>query len=573
MIPGVTDERTSPGEKEVFNLIAAGNDDWTILYALDLAPWNRGLRTEIDFVVLIPATGILCVEVKSQELIRFDGVRWQPKTITRSPFKQAADGRFAFYRGLSRIAPQYSHVPVVHMCIFPRSQFRVAPNLSIHTWESMDSSVFRSIEDGTSFCNELQSRTLKSIDNDPTLQHLQHRLSKTQINSIVNFCLPIHRYRPDLRDVIRQRELEAEQLLTVQQKPVLQLVESNRRVVVSGPAGTGKTLIAMEVARRIAQTGRRVALLCYNQLIGDWMKLNVSESQFSTPSLIVGRAIQIMATMAEIPIPKSPSADFWSVELPTQLEERLTDPDFTLVANFDYLVVDEAQDLMARPNLWQCLSKFLVGEMTNGEFAIFGDFEHQILSNRSFVQDAMAELNLQSNPAHWKLTENCRNYRVVGDTAVRLSGITDNVYTEYLRIGGSIQNYDIFFYDDDKIQDERLKQWIDELRLLGYRPNEITLLSLRTDGESSAERLIRKGERLEPKWKNNSKSISYSSIQAFKGMENKVVILTDIALGDKDFHRTLFYTGMTRGTEVVRVLCEEKSQTSILNWISNRKRS
>ena len=67
LIPSFMDERTPPGERDVFNMLAAGPAEWTALHSLDLAPWNRGLRTEIDFVVIVPDRGILCVEIKSHE--------------------------------------------------------------------------------------------------------------------------------------------------------------------------------------------------------------------------------------------------------------------------------------------------------------------------------------------------------------------------------------------------------------------------------------------------------------------------------------------------------------------------
>ena len=138
MIPAFMDDHTPPGERDVFNMIASGPDDWAVLHSLDLAPWNRGLRTELDFVVIIPDTGILCIEVKSHENITFDGNRWLPETISRSPFKQASDGRHTFYRRLTDLAPEMKRVPVVHCCIFPRSPFDFGRNLSVQPWELMD---------------------------------------------------------------------------------------------------------------------------------------------------------------------------------------------------------------------------------------------------------------------------------------------------------------------------------------------------------------------------------------------------------------------------------------------------
>jgi ATP-dependent exoDNAse (exonuclease V) alpha subunit len=54
-------------------------------------------------------------------------------------------------------------------------------------------------------------------------------------------------------------------------------------------------------------------------------------------------------------------------------------------------------------------------------------------------------------------------------------------------------------------------------------------------------------------------------------LENKIIILTDVELNDTDFHRDLFYTGMTRATESVRVLCRNGSQSTLAEWIVKGK--
>ena len=84
LIPSFFDDRTPPGERDVFNMLAAGPDDWVALHSLDLAPWNRGLRTEIDFVVIVPDTGVACLEVKSHDSISFENGQWHPPEIKRS---------------------------------------------------------------------------------------------------------------------------------------------------------------------------------------------------------------------------------------------------------------------------------------------------------------------------------------------------------------------------------------------------------------------------------------------------------------------------------------------------------
>lgn len=567
MIPSFMDDDTPPGEREVFNLIAAGPDDWVVLHSLDLAPWNRGLRTEIDFLVIVPDMGILCIEVKSHESITFDGSIWHPNTITKSPFKQATNGRYTFYRRLTELLPQFKRFPVVACCIFPRSVFNLSPNLSVQPWELMDSRAFRNFNSGKAFCADLRARINLSVEADEKLNHPIHPLSQNQIETIVESCVPIQKFCPNARDEIARREVEIDKILREQQKPVLRLAELNYRVVVSGGAGTGKTLIAMEVARRWAERGQRVALLCYNQLVGNWMRQKCEQVIPRLPNLVTGRAISVMAEMSGILIPPCPPENYWEIILPQEIESRVTDPDFRAEATFDCLVLDEAQDLLARPRLWQCLNQLLSCGIEEGTFALFGDFDHQVLASRESVNNALVQLDLSGRPVHWKLSENCRNYRIIGETAVRLAGLKRPVYSEYLRTGGGANDYDIYFYKDKEDQLRRIGQYIREFKVKGYRPSEISLLSFRADHLSAAMSLKRAGYKIRPAWQQNQ-AISFASVHAFKGMENKVIILTDMVLDDLEFQRDLFYTGMTRATESVRVLCDQKSKDTILKWLA-----
>ena len=565
MIPSFMDDRTPPGERDVFNMLAPGPDHWVALHSLDLAPWNRGLRTEIDFVIVVPDTGILCVEVKSHQDIRFDGSRWHPETITRSPFKQAADGRHTFCRRLSEIAPQFRWVPIVHCSIFPRSPFDLTPNLSVQPWEVMDLRAFRRFQFATDFCADLKQRMEQCIASDGRLNVLGNPLSRNDIDALVRFCIPVQKVTPDAREEINRREELIERLLRDQQKPVLQLAELNQRVIVSGGAGTGKTLIAMEVARRAAEKGHRVALICYNQLVGNWMRQRLENAEPALPNLVVGRAIQVMAEMTNLEISDNASHDYWEVELPEKLEERLTEPDFKSAAMFDYLVLDEAQDILAKPRLWQCLMQFLVRGESEGTFALFGDFKHQVLLDREPMQRTLAAIDEDNRPVRWNLAENCRNYRIVGDTAVRLAGFIDPVYSGYVRSGGGLHNYDIFFYDDETAQINKLGQWLKEFKAQGYRPSEITLLSFRAGPLSAAARLG-SAFKVRPAWQ-AAENTGYTSVHSFKGLENKIIILTDVCLDDRDFQRDLFYTGMTRATESVRVLCGRGSREILYKWL------
>lgn len=569
MIPSFIDDISPPGERSVFGMLAAGPDDWTVLHSLDLAPWNRGLRTEIDFVVIVPSSGILCIEIKSHHDISFDGRFWSPPEIKRSPFKQASDGRHTFYRRLREIAPQFRMVPVVHLCIFPNAAFDLRPNLSVQSWELMDMRVFRAFASAAELCEDLKKRIHWSVDADGNLVPLQKPLTANQIQNIVDFCVPVQKRRPDAREEIRRRESELENLLREQQKPVLQLSKLNDRLLVTGGAGTGKTLIAIELAKRMAETGQRVALLCFNQLVGEWLKRKLGQMNPVLPNLVVGRVIQVMAELTGVCIPSNPDKSYWEDVLPAALEGRLTDPYLKAIAPFDYLVLDEAQDIFARPKLWTCLIQFISGGIKHGRYALFGDFENQVLVERMMLQQTLDALMGDVSPTRWMLSENCRNYKIIGETAVQLSGISDLIYTGYMRHGGSSSNYDIYFYATAEEQANKITEYLRDFKQQGYRPEEITILSFSAADTCAASVLKQRGYRLCPAWRQD-RCTRYCTAHAYKGLENKVIILTDVSVGEAHFHRDLFYTGMTRATESIRVLCSINSQPILLDWLKKR---
>jgi hypothetical protein len=567
LIPSFIDDHTPSGERDVFNMLANAPDEWFVIHSLDLSPWNRAKRTEIDFLAIVPKIGILCIEVKSDEDIIFDGTRWFPEKITRSPFKQACDGRQTFYRRLKQLAPELKHIPVVHCCIFTNSPFDIFENLSVQPWELMDARLFRSFNHSGDLCSKLSLMMKQSIEAELAIRPLSSPITSGQIDKVIKICLPVQKRHPGARLQIERRQVEIERLMREQQKPVLHLAASNKRVVVSGGAGTGKTFIAIEVALRAAENGLRVALLCFNQLVGDWMADKVNAAKPILPNLVTGRAIKIMAEMCGIEIPEKPTSEFWEDTLPQRIEELLTDPDFRSSAIFDYLVVDEAQDLLARPRLWSCLSQFLEGGFGCGSFVVLGDFDNQVFAEREIMEKNLFALDAIDSPSRWPLTENCRNYQIVGETALKLSGVSNSVYSGYMRSGGSLENYNISFYEYDEEQIHVIAQWIKDSKSQGYKPSEITLLSFRSDESSAANRLRTQGFKLRPAWCAGDFT-GYSSVHSFKGMENKVIILTDVAPVDREFDRNLFYTGMTRATESVRVLCDKKCQSTLFGWLT-----
>lgn len=566
MIPGYMDEDAAPGERLVYGMLASGPEDWVVVHSLDIAPWNRQHRTEIDFLVVIPDVGLLCVEVKSHPRIWVQDGTWYPLTsIKRSPFEQAVNARYALAKGLERIWPHAKTVPFGHCCIFPSADFDLGDTIANRPHELMDRRRFNAFGNDLHRCLELKEMFKTQLEEGGGQRPLDAPLSAPWIENLLHACLPVQKRPPNAREEVVRREEEALAVLREQQQPVIKLAEHNRRLVVMGGAGTGKTLIGMELARRAATRGNRVALLCFNQLVGDWMHDQMAKA--SLPNLIVGRAWKVMAELAGVQISSTPNPVYWEEELPRQLEERLTDPGFAASAQFDLLIIDEAQDVLGRPKMWECLQQFIDGGLSAGHYVILGDFEGQDLSWDGTAKETLDKLCREVGPTKWLLSENCRNYRVIGDAAVSLSGLSRATYSGYRRESGSIPtNYTPIFYDSEDDQLRKVERCILEAKADGFRPTDTTLLSMCVEERSIAARLRRNGYRIFP-CREGKEGISSASIHGFKGMENKVIIVTDIDLKGNDNERDLFYTALTRATERVRVLCSNESMPKFLDWM------
>ena len=75
MIPPHWHDKTPSSERRVFDLLqnGPGTEEWVVLHSLNLKQSGTRPYGEVDFVALIPASGILCLEVKGGRVGCKDG--------------------------------------------------------------------------------------------------------------------------------------------------------------------------------------------------------------------------------------------------------------------------------------------------------------------------------------------------------------------------------------------------------------------------------------------------------------------------------------------------------------------
>ena len=354
---------------------------------------------------------------------------------------------------------------------------------------------------------------------------------------------------------------------TDEQFEAIDHLEDNRRVLFKGPAGTGKTFLAIEAARRAVRAGRSVALLCFNSLLASWLKHEAEsiaqEAKARSISFYVGSFSGLMLSIAKINVPAAANQEFWGVELPMRAVDALL-TDGRDLPSFDLLLVDEAQDLLSEP-LLDVMELMLNGGLGSGCRAMFGDFERQAI-----YADKSATLGLDSlrnrtadSVSTYRLRINCRNAARIAEAVTITSGMSPG----YSRILNTADSADVepVFYRSPSHQGDLLLATIAKL-LKSFAPAEIVVLSMRADASSCVARQARDqtgchfaSYREDP---GDGASIRYSSVHAFKGLEAAAVVLTDIEGIEDDQAKALLYVGMSRARIRLHVLMHERLRSS-----------
>jgi hypothetical protein len=565
LIPQRFSEETPPGERDVFNFFAQSNAKWVVFHSVDIAPFSgqqyRIRRREIDFIAVIPDVGILCIEVKSHSRITFDGYCWQPDSIKISPFAQSSGAAATFFKALKNYWPEAKKIPVVSCCIFPNARFELTSNVQVHGCELMDSRTYRRCKDADDFTTHLKTMAVASIENASNLFKISNSLSNKDIARIIKVCQPFSTLKQSPRENIDYLELKNELLIIQQQQIVIQLFELNSKILVNGGAGTGKTLLAIMLAKKLSAIGLRVALLCHNKLVGGWLKGHFIDAD---TNVIAGPINSSMLSLCDIQVPRDPSSKFWN-GLPLQVANHF---DSNPHKKFDVLIIDEAQDILGNDDWLSSIDKILEGGLQGGKYLFLGDFENQLLFNKQNLQANLEILELEYSPTKWFLSENCRNYEEVGENAIRLAGMMESPYSNYLKKQKpSISLYEIETFVDSKDQIEIINSMIKELVNEGYQYNEITLLSFKPLSQASIKVGDQLGGSQAKRSSNESKSLILESILSYKGMENKIIIYFDIEVTNTEKCRDLMYTGITRATDAVRLFVNAKNKETLINWL------
>ena len=558
MIPDVDPasmDDDNPGEKLAYRALRDQlPGDWTIRWHYPCC-WMTGqvLRErEADFIVIAPGKGLMVIEVKSSHGFHCEDGKWfrvdreRNKTETRNPFDQASSFK---HQLVDRIAARVfegegkEDFPGIfgHMVMYPSGKIEGdLPGLSepeimvthkdMHRLKDRIDHAFRCWEGRGS-------------------RHPGQGFTGGNVNKVVHFLKDETRGVPVFAANVAEDESKIKDLTKFQFEAFKGLINKQQnRVHVTGPAGSGKTLLASWTAGYLAKEGEgEVLFTCFNRVLAEWLrKVHGTGGQFEVQHFH-GLCRQVV-TKAGLPFRPSEGGEeqeFWRSQAPRLFNDAIDELDKRgNLRRYNAIIVDEGQDFGED---WWLPLQMLLSDPGHGRLCIFSDRDQQPLYGLGG--------DYPTGLVSYELRHNCRNTRKIATYCGNI--LRKQIETSPFQPEGVAPVVKSAEGDPDRRREivrETYEQFIEE----GFRPSQIAILSplskrnpLSTlNGLSLGDVQIVGKDNGISQWRDD-KAVWGSTVKAFKGLEASCVILTDISPGDCDEEMAECYVGSSRAKHVL----------------------
>lgn len=550
MVPANPQLDKKAHEDVIFNALKRLPDDWFVLYSFKIFDpghnnYNNSSESETDFIVLIPDVGAVVIEAKSgivqfkTESFTYKGKQYPPYSWVYEsgvpmkhggPFRQARDEvhnlrTFMENRGFFWASYRMRIFSAVWFMSINDKQANAlkctsdGPRETILTFDAL---------------SEPRAAILKVVDFEAKMEKRYFNeekerlygggaLSRKELSSLINDCLytglniiPTKHWLIDVENMQLNALLEG-------QTHIIDYLEDQPTAVISGVAGSGKTLVAVEKARRESLKGHKVLFLCFNSKLRDHLA-----DAYKYPGIdfftIDGFACKVCKT---------------SISDLVLLVDRLQEPDFIDEFPYQAVIIDEAQDF-GQERAEETGIIRLLGDcmcLKDGCFYLFYDKYQVIQSSElpSYIKDADCKLTLYKN---------CRNTKKIAETSVSPLSIIPKMM-QGLESGST----PVLYLKPKDQTKTTIDSIIDGYRLKGI--TDIAILTVKTLASSSLAPFAN-GEN----YLCHGTKCLFTTARKFKGLEAEAVILIDVS--EETFfngkNSLLFYVGTSRAKFVLSVV-------------------
>ncbi len=543
--------RTNPGraaECSVYEaLLDTLSDDYSVF---GWVAWV-GRRTgdgardgEADFVIAHPEHGLLVLEVKGGA-VAFDAsagawsstdLNGRVHPLQESPFAQAARHRHELGRKLQDTPKWGGRSPTFGWAVALPDSSTPAGDLGLDGPREL------------LICHEHMGRIDERVASIGRYwqRREEHRepLGEDGVHAVRQVLAQSFQLRMPLGRVL-QEDARSIVELSEAQFGVLDGLVHNRRVLVTGGAGTGKTLLALEKAKRLARDdGFRTLLTCFNLPLAEYLRASAGD----IPLLTVRNFHELCSDFAQraghdvtVPTDGAAANIFYRETLPTLLADALT----AIPDRFDAIVLDEGQDFSATD---RAALEMTLDDRADSILYAFQDDTQAIYPDGSpWPATGMAT---------FVLTENRRNTRAIHEVLGCLAGDTGT------RAGGPPGTPQEFIVArEGREQARALSRVLHRLiKEQGVAPASIAVLVSSRRGEPPVVVDGRIGA-FEATTEHDAadERILFESVTRFKGLERDVVILTRLDPVEYISYRPMLYVGASRARTMLIVIGDEET--------------
>lgn len=506
----------SPGERAVFESLLPQLSDEDVLFAnLEISDPVEG-DVEIDLAVLLKDHGLVVIEVKGGH-ITHNGTDWiQSGPDGSHPIYPVSQARRNMYTLRDYIQRKWSLGTM-------RASWVVAfPHCNIADPKDPALPIDKIIQ---------KSQLERSLSQLKNVANKERDVPLPQYADWVNIALRniqpivVQKTNPE---AILGNNYEFIRSLTHEREMVLDQLSENNRYYVKGPAGSGKSWLAFEQAKRWTLEGKKVAVLAYNRGIVSYLHLKNEELPECQRINWIGTFhdfASYIGSFAGNPKNFSDEVDRYRDDLISKSSLLLAEE------KFDAFVVDEAQDFL--PAWWEVIDLSL-RDQTNGQIALFGDDQQQVFGYRPAPS---------GNYSILRLMENLRNSQQIAhavSSLIEKPSIARGPHSfeiEYV----TVDSYDDVF----ETADDQIAKLVDEEN---WGPREIALLTTchrHPEHESRAEK--DRSDHWRSLWEDDD--VFYCTVGGFKGLERPVVVLAVDGFHDDVDPSDVLYVGMSRARD------------------------
>lgn len=515
---------------------------FTVFYSLDWIGVHNAIVSdgEADFIIAHPDLGFLSIEVKGGRISREVSTdRWRSKDRTgefhdiSNPIKQAMKSKKVLLRAIQD-RWQGESAPWIrarHGVIFPDSSKPDAPE-RLGAAMPLDLIAFK--ED----LGLIGARLIKMLTWDPAgANERPGTLGDQGISILKDLYGRDFELRSDL--ISDLDELEAKFIeLTQLQLRVLDQLQLQTSALVMGGAGTGKTVLAMEKAKRLASEGKSVLLLCFNKPLSLDLKRKLEGIECIEACTFHSFCEQV-ASNAGYNLKRErrgkPKEQYFGDVLPQLLKDSVSE----IKKQFDAIIIDEGQDFETD---WYHILRRYLADQNDSVFYVFAD-SNQSIYKRDTIEDA-----LSLSP--FLLTENIRNTRQIFD-------VIDPFYGGFKQSSIGPEGPNVRWIEcNEEEQQDCVENILNEIVLgEGIPSARVAILT----GRAVDKTPFGKGSNLgEHHFSNASDAlvdcVVADSVYRFKGLDREVVIVTSI--DDLSGEPELPYVALSRAKELLFVVAE-----------------